>query len=97
LALKIVDQAIESAEPRISMCGRYRRTTLEEELARRYHIPIPKELDLPISYNVAPSQKVLTIRFNPETGERMRSAEKYSVQVEAAGELELKLAIRPFS
>ena len=56
------------------MCGRYRRTTSEEELARRYHIPIPKELDLPISYNVAPSQKVLTIRFNPETKERSLDA-----------------------
>jgi putative SOS response-associated peptidase YedK len=46
------------------MCGRYRRTTQEEELARLYHIPIPKQTDLPISYNIAPSQKVLTIRFN---------------------------------
>src|ERR1700747_2387923 len=53
------------------MCGRYRRTTQEEELARLYHIPIPKQTDLPISYNIAPSQKVLTIRFNPET--RVRS------------------------
>ena len=25
---------------RIAMCGRYRRTTAQEELARRYHIPI---------------------------------------------------------
>jgi len=24
------------------MCGRYRRTTQEEELARLYHIPIPR-------------------------------------------------------
>ena len=24
------------------MCGRYRRTTSEEELARLYHIPIPE-------------------------------------------------------
>jgi putative SOS response-associated peptidase YedK len=56
------------------MCGRYRRTTSEEEPARRYHIPIPKELDLPISYNIAPSQKVLTVRFNPETGERSLDA-----------------------
>jgi hypothetical protein len=39
------------------MCGRYRRTTQEEELARLYHIPIPKQTDLPISYNIAPSQK----------------------------------------
>jgi putative SOS response-associated peptidase YedK len=48
------------------MCGRYRRTTSEEELARIYHIPIPKQTDLPISYNIAPSQKVLTIRSNPK-------------------------------
>jgi len=29
------------------MCGRYRRTTSEEELARLYHIPIPSQTDLP--------------------------------------------------
>ena len=56
------------------MCGRYRRTTKEEELARLYHIPIPKRTDLPISYNIAPSQKVLTIRFNPETQARSLDA-----------------------
>jgi hypothetical protein len=28
---------------------------------------LAKQTDLPISYNIAPSQKVLTIRFNPET------------------------------
>jgi putative SOS response-associated peptidase YedK len=50
------------------VCGRYRRTTSEEELARRYHIAIPKQTDLPISYNIAPSQKILTIRLNPEAG-----------------------------
>src|ERR1700756_287206 len=46
----------------------------EEELARLYHIPIPKQTDLPISYNIAPSQKVLTIRLNPETRERSLDA-----------------------
>ena len=56
------------------MCGRYRRTTQEEELARLYHIPIPKQTDLPISYNIASSQKVLTIRFNPETQARSLDA-----------------------
>jgi putative SOS response-associated peptidase YedK len=40
------------------MCGRYRRTTSEEELARRYHIPIPPERDLPISWDIAPTQDV---------------------------------------
>jgi putative SOS response-associated peptidase YedK len=52
------------------MCGRYRRTTREEELARIYHIPIPVQPDLPISYNIAPSQEVLAIRYNPETKQR---------------------------
>jgi len=46
----------------------------EEELARLYHIPIPSQTDLPISYNIAPSQKVLTIRFNPETRARLLDA-----------------------
>jgi putative SOS response-associated peptidase YedK len=52
------------------MCGRYRRTTGEEELARRYHIPIPPQRDLPISWNIAPTQDVLAIRLNPETKQR---------------------------
>src|SRR5258708_7808401 len=52
------------------MRGRYRRTTREEELARIYRIPIPSQPDLPISYNIAPSQEVLAIRFNPETKQR---------------------------
>src|SRR5215469_7747833 len=52
------------------MCGRYRRTTAEEELARRYHIPIPPQRDLPISWNIAPSQDVLAIRYNPKTRQR---------------------------
>src|SRR4030088_1442340 len=41
------------------MCGRYRRTTQEEELARLYHIPIPKQTDLPISYNIALAKRFL--------------------------------------
>src|SRR4029077_3423634 len=56
------------------MCGRYRRTNQEEKLARIYHIPIPKQTDLPISYNIATSQKVLTIRFNPKTQQRSLDA-----------------------
>jgi putative SOS response-associated peptidase YedK len=61
------------------MCGRYRRTTSEEEIARQYHIPIPPQLDLPISYNVAPTQNVLAIRRNPETGERTLDALRWGV------------------
>jgi putative SOS response-associated peptidase YedK len=49
------------------MCGRYRRTTREEELARRWSIPIPAQRDLPISWNVAPSSEVLAIRLKRDT------------------------------
>src|ERR1700741_2462867 len=52
------------------MCGRYRRTTREEELARIYHIPIPAQPDLQTGYNIAPSRAVLGIRSNPETKQR---------------------------
>ena len=52
------------------MCRRYRRTTSEEEIARQYNIPIPPQLDLPISYNIAPAQNVLVIRLNPKTNQR---------------------------
>ena len=44
------------------MCGRYRRTTREEELARIYRIPIPSQPDLPISYNIALSQEILALQ-----------------------------------
>jgi hypothetical protein len=37
-------------------------------------LPIPKQTDLPISYNIAPSQKVLTIRFNPKSQQRSLDA-----------------------
>jgi putative SOS response-associated peptidase YedK len=43
------------------MCGRYKRTTSEEELARRYHNPILPQRDLSISWNIAPTQDILPI------------------------------------
>ena len=52
------------------MCGRYRRTTSEEKIARRYHIHIPPQRDLPISWNIAPTQDVLAIRCNPKSKQR---------------------------
>jgi len=61
------------------MCGRYRRTTAEEEIARQYHVPIPPQLDLPISYNIAPAQDVLAIRFNPETRQRTLDALRWGL------------------
>jgi putative SOS response-associated peptidase YedK len=61
------------------MCGRYRRTTSEEELARIYKIPIPPQRDLPISWNIAPSQDVLAIRFNPKSGQRSLDALRWGL------------------
>jgi putative SOS response-associated peptidase YedK len=61
------------------MCGRYRRTTSEEELARIYKISIPPQRDLPISWNIAPSQDVLVIRFNPKTGQRSLDALRWGL------------------
>jgi putative SOS response-associated peptidase YedK len=61
------------------MCGRYRRTTQEEELARRYNIPIPTQRDLPISWNIAPSQDVLVVRYNSETGQRSLDALRWGL------------------
>jgi putative SOS response-associated peptidase YedK len=61
------------------MCGRYRRTTSEEELARRYHIAIPSERDLPISWNIAPTQDVLAIRQHPQTKQRIRDALRWGL------------------
>jgi putative SOS response-associated peptidase YedK len=58
---------------------RSRRTTSEEELARLYHIPIPSQTDLPISYNIAPSQKVLAIRFNPKSQQRSLDAVQWGL------------------
>ena len=56
------------SDSELSMCGRYRRTTAQEELARRYHISIPPQRDLPIRWNIAPAQDVLAILLNPKPG-----------------------------
>jgi putative SOS response-associated peptidase YedK len=56
------------------MCGRYRRTTAEEEIARQFKIPIPPQLDLPISYNVTPNQNIVAVRRNPGAGQRTLDA-----------------------
>ena len=61
------------------MCGRYRRTTAEEELARRYHIPIPPQRDLPISWNIAPSEDVLAVRYNSGTKQRSLDALRWGL------------------
>jgi putative SOS response-associated peptidase YedK len=61
------------------MCGRYRRTTSEEELARLYHLPIPPQRGLPISGNIAPSQDVPVIRYNPKARQRSLDALRWGL------------------
>ena len=51
----------------------------ELEPARIYRIPIPPQLDLPISYNIAPSQDVLVIRFNPKRAQRSLDALRWGL------------------
>src|SRR5437868_2483840 len=68
----------------ILMCGRYGRTTSDEEFARRYRIPISPQLDLPISYDIAPAQDVLAIRFKPETKQRSLEALRWGSNAASA-------------
>ena len=56
-----------------------RRTTSEEALARRYHIPIARQRDLPISWNIAPSRDVLAGRYNNETKQRSLDALRWGL------------------
>lgn len=51
------------------MCGRFFSTLPVEELARIFGTsnPLP---NYPARYNVAPTQPVLAVRFNPATGQR---------------------------
>src|ERR1700751_3982872 len=56
------------------MCGRYRRTTQEEELASSTTFLSRNGRIYPPVTIIAPSQKVLTIRFNPETQARSLDA-----------------------
>jgi putative SOS response-associated peptidase YedK len=61
------------------LCGKYRKKTQEEGLANIYNIPIPVELDRPISYDIAPSRKVLAIRYNTETKEHSLDALRWGL------------------
>jgi putative SOS response-associated peptidase YedK len=61
------------------VCGRYRRTTRGEELAKLYGVAIPLARDVPISWNIAPGQDVLTLRFNAETGKRSLDALRWGL------------------
>ena len=44
-----------------------------------YHIPIPPQRELPISWNIAPSQEVLVIRYNPKAKQRSLDARRWGL------------------
>jgi putative SOS response-associated peptidase YedK len=50
-----------------------------EELARLYHIPVPPQRELPISWNIAPSQDVLMIRYKPKAKQRSLDALRWGL------------------
>lgn len=51
------------------MCGRYTQRATPEAIAKQFHLKKPLPLFKP-NYNVAPSEQVLAIRREPESGER---------------------------
>lgn len=51
------------------MCGRFTQTATPEVIAAQFHVEGPMPLFKP-SYNIAPTQRIITVRLNPETGKR---------------------------
>ncbi|MCS7273190.1 MAG: SOS response-associated peptidase [Fimbriimonadales bacterium] len=50
------------------MCGRYALYANSEQLTRRFGVPVPHPI-VP-RYNIAPSQPILALRYNPDTNAR---------------------------
>jgi len=50
------------------MCGRYALYADGEQLAWRFGLPVPHPV--PPRYNIAPSQPLLALRYNPDTRQR---------------------------
>lgn len=48
------------------MCGRYSQTLTMAELAKRFGIEVPKQLELPRQYNVAPTQLAPVVALDGE-------------------------------
>ncbi len=52
------------------MCGRFALATDKKILAMLYDLDLRADFELRPRYNIAPSQKVLTLRLSPENGEK---------------------------
>lgn len=52
------------------MCGRFALATDKKILAMLYGLDLRADFELRPRYNIAPSQKVLTLRLSPENGEK---------------------------
>lgn len=52
------------------MCGRFFRHRTRDELGAAFRAQLGDEAPPPIGYNIAPSQSILAVRFNPKTSER---------------------------
>jgi putative SOS response-associated peptidase YedK len=68
------------------MCGRFLNKLPAAEIARifRTSSPLP---NYPARYNIAPTQPVLTVRFNPETRERSLDALRWGLVPHRAKDL----------
>ena len=51
------------------MCGRFTQTATPETVAKQFRVEGPMPLFNP-NYNIAPTQRVVTVRLNSETGKR---------------------------
>src|SRR5713226_4724861 len=60
------------------MCGRFLMSKSPEEVAR-WFATRNATLNSPPRYNIAPTQDVLTVRFNPETGQRTLDALRWGL------------------
>jgi len=78
------------------MCGRFLLSKSPEEIAR-WFATRNATLNSPPRYNIAPTQDVLAVRFNPETTERTLDALRlglvpYWAKWPAAGSVDIILS-----
>jgi putative SOS response-associated peptidase YedK len=61
----------------LSMCGRYRLSRAEKDIAE--HFDIPDEVEWSPRYNIAPAQRVAVVRQNPERPVRQFSTMRWDL------------------